>query len=52
MTVQFLIGDSSLIDRTGRLMDVGASFIVLQPANTDEMLIGDLYAVKFVTIYR
>ncbi len=52
MTVQFLIGESSLIDRTGRLMDVGANFIVLQPANTDEMLLGDLYAIKFVTIYR
>jgi hypothetical protein len=52
MMVQFLIGENSLVDRTGRLIDVGANFIVLQPVGSDDMLMGDLYAIKFVTIYR
>jgi len=52
MMVQFLIGENSLVDRTGRLIDVGASFIVLQPTESDDLLMADLYAIKFVTIYR
>jgi hypothetical protein len=52
MMVQFLIGENSLVDRTGRLIDVGANFIVLQLVGSDDMLMGDLYAIKFVTIYR
>jgi hypothetical protein len=52
MMVQFLIGENSLVDKTGRLIDVGANFIVLQPVGSDDMLMGDLYAIKFVTIYR
>jgi hypothetical protein len=52
VTVQFMIGEGALVDRTGRLMEVGASFIVLQPAGTDDLLMCDMYSIKFVTIYR
>lgn len=52
MRVQFLIGENTLMDRTGRLIDIGASFIVLQPVGSDDLLMCDLYSIKFVTIYR
>ena len=52
MLVQFLIGENTLVDRRGRLIEIGASFIVLQPAGSDDLLMCDLYSIKFVTIYR
>ena len=52
MKVQFLIGENTLMDRTGKLIEIGASFIVLQPTDSDDLLMCDLYAIKFVTIYR
>lgn len=52
MRVEFLIGTSgALVDRTGILMEVGASYIVLRPSFTDDLLMCDLYAIKFVMIY-
>ncbi len=52
MRVEFIIGTSgTLVDRTGELVEVGASYIVLKPAFTDDLLMCDLYAIKFVTIY-
>jgi len=53
MRVQFLIGSNGpLVDRTGVLVEVGDSYIVLQPVDTDDLLMADLYSIKFVTIYR
>lgn len=50
--VEFLMGTSgALIDRTGTLMEVGASYIVIQPTQTDDLLMCDLFSIKFVTIY-
>lgn len=52
MRVEFLIGTSgALVDRVGVLMEVGASYIVLQPYLTDDLLMCDLFSIKFVTIY-
>lgn len=52
MRVEFLIGTSgALVDRTGELVEVGASYIVLKPSFSDDLLMCDLYAIKFVTIY-
>ena len=52
MRVEFLIGTSgALVDRVGVLMEVGASYIVLQPFQTDDLLMCDMYSIKFVTIY-
>ncbi len=52
MRVEFLIGTTgALVDRIGVLMEVGASYIVLQPFMTDDLLMCDLYSIKFVTIY-
>ena len=52
MRVEFLIGSTGpLVDRIGVLMEVGASYIVLQPYLSDDLLMCDLYAIKFVLIY-
>ena len=52
MRVEFLIGTGgALVDRVGVLVEVGASYIVLQPYLTDDLLIADLYSIKFVYIY-
>lgn len=52
MRVEYLLGTNGpLIDRTGKLVDVGASYIVLQPLFSDELLMTDLYSIRFVTIY-
>ncbi len=53
MRVEFLIGTSgALVDRTGELVEVGASYIVLKPSFTDDLVMCDLYAIRFVTIYQ
>lgn len=52
MRVEFLVGTSgTLIDRVGVLVEVGASYIVLRPLLTDDLLMCDLYSIRFVTIY-
>lgn len=52
MRVEFLIGSTgALVDRVGKLVEVGASYIVLQPYLSDDLLMADLYSIKFVTIY-
>lgn len=51
--VEFMLGTSgALVDRSGRLVQVGTSYIVLEPENTDDLLYCDLYSIRFVTIYR
>ncbi len=49
--VEFLLGTTgTLSDRIGTLLEVGASYIVLQPLLTDDLLMCDLYSIRFVTI--
>ncbi|HHY24961.1 MAG TPA: hypothetical protein GX527_12165 [Clostridiaceae bacterium] len=53
MRVEFLLGTTApLVDRIGTLIDVGASYIVLRLVGTDDMVVCDLYSIKFVTIYK
>lgn len=53
MRVQFLIGTNGpLIDRTGKLLGVGANYILMQPVDSDDMITADLYSIKFVDIIR
>lgn len=51
MRVEFLIGTGALIDRIGTLVGVGASYILLMPTDTDDIMMCDIYSIKFVTIY-
>lgn len=53
MTVACQPGESgALSDRTGMLVNVGESFIVLRPVDTDDLLMCDLFSIRFVTIYQ
>lgn len=48
--VEFLIGTDRLEDRTGILLEVGASYIVLRSVQDNNILYCDIYSIKFVTI--
>jgi hypothetical protein len=50
MRVEFLIGTNMLTDRTGTLVAVGASYIVLKLIDADDLMMCDIYSIKFVTI--
>lgn len=47
--VEFLIGNSTT-DRTGVLVNVGVSYIIIRPIDVNGLLLCDLYSIKFVTI--
>ena len=47
--VEFLIGTTNLQDRTGILVEVGASYIVLRSIQDSNLLYCDIYSIKFVT---
>lgn len=48
--VEFLIGTTGLTDRIGILIGVGASYILLRDPQEDNIIMCDLYSIKFVTI--
>ena len=50
--VEFLIGTNMLVDRTGILLDVGISYIIINPTETDDHMLCDIYSIKFVTIFK
>ena len=50
--VEFLIGTNMLVDREGTLVDVGVSYIIINEAETDDLLLCDIYSIKFVRFYR
>ena len=50
MRVEFLIGTNNLVDRTGILIDVGASYILLRALESNVITYADIYSIKFITI--
>jgi hypothetical protein len=50
--VEFLIGTNLLTDRSGTLVDVGISYILLRLQESDDIMLGDIYSIKFVTFFR
>jgi hypothetical protein len=50
--VEFLIGSNGTTDRVGTLMGVGASYILIRLEETDDIMLCDLYSIKFVTFYK
>ena len=52
--VEFLIGSTApMIDRTGTLLEVGASYIIIRPSDMpNNVEICDLYSIKFVNVIR
>jgi hypothetical protein len=49
--VEFLIGTNMLVDREGTLVDVGTSYIIIRETETDDLLLCDMYSIKFVRFY-
>ena len=50
--VAFLLGTNLFQDRTGVIQEVGISFIVLKEISTNDLIMCDLYSIKFVTVYN
>jgi hypothetical protein len=51
VTVDFLIGTTSLVDKSGTLLGVGANYILINEIETDDLLVCDFYSIKFVRVY-
>lgn len=49
--IEFLIGTNMLVDREGTLVDVGISYVIINEVETDDLLLCDIYSIKFVRIY-
>ena len=49
--IEFLIGTNMLIDREGTLVDVGISYLIIREIETDDLLLCDIYSIKFVRFY-
>ncbi|MCX7772183.1 MAG: hypothetical protein N2376_03615 [Clostridia bacterium] len=51
VTVDFLIGTNTMVDRTGTLLAVGANYILINEVETDDILLCDFYSIKFIKFY-
>lgn len=51
VTVNFLIGTNTFVDKSGTLIAVGANYIVLKEIVTGNITFCDYYTIKFVTVY-
>lgn len=49
---EFIIGSSQYTDRTGKLIEVGINYFVLDDVNSRTHVMCDLYSVKFVTVLQ
>lgn len=50
--VEFLIGTNLFLDKTGILVDVGASYILLRDLNSNKVTLADIYAIRFVEFFQ
>jgi hypothetical protein len=50
--ITFLIGTDSTTDRLGVILGVGISYILIKPEGTDDVMLCDIYSIKFVTVYK
>lgn len=49
---EFIIGTSQYVDKTGKLIEVGINYFVLEDVNARTHTMCDLYSVKFVTVLQ
>jgi hypothetical protein len=49
--IEFLIGTGTLVDKFGTLLSVGANYLVIKQAETDDKVVCDFYSIKFITFY-
>ncbi|MBP1924169.1 hypothetical protein J2Z76_000022 [Sedimentibacter acidaminivorans] len=48
--VDFLIGNDNLVCKEGILKEIGTDYIVLELLQSNDLLVGDLYSIRFVQI--
>ncbi len=48
---EFIVGSNQFIDKSGRLLEVGINYFVLEEFASRHRILCDLYSVKFVTFY-
>ena len=48
---EFMVGNSQYIDKSGRLIEVGVNYFVLEDLLSNTKVMCDLYSVKFVTVF-
>ncbi|MCB2294034.1 hypothetical protein LGK95_10935 [Clostridium algoriphilum] len=49
--IEFLIGSNMWIDREGILQEVGISYIVIKETGTNDIIMCDIYSIKFVRVF-
>lgn len=49
--ISFLLGTNTFQDRTGTLLEVGISYVIIQDIDTNTQTLCDIYSIKFVTFY-
>ncbi|HEY8891285.1 MAG TPA: alginate lyase [Clostridium sp.] len=49
--IEFLIGSNIFIDREGVLQEVGISYIVIKESGTNDLVMCDIYSIKFVRVF-
>jgi len=50
ISIDFLIGNM-YIDRQGILQEVGISYVVIKESGTNDIVMCDIYSIKFVTVF-
>lgn len=50
MLAEFLIGNNTFTDKSGKLLEVGVNYFVLEDYISKAKIMCDLYSVRFVTI--
>lgn len=50
LLVEFVVGTNSFMDRSGFLREVGVNYIVLEDLISRNLVMCDLYSIRFVTI--
>lgn len=48
--VDFLVGDNTLVSKEGILKETGNDYIVLEMVQSNDLLVCDIYSIKFVQI--
>ncbi|MDT8717245.1 hypothetical protein IAI10_11305 [Clostridium sp. 19966] len=49
--IQFLLGENNFEDRRGQVLGVGIDYVLLRERGTNDVLMCDLYSIKFVVTY-
>jgi hypothetical protein len=49
--IDFLVGTNTFLDKSGTLLGVGANYILIREAETDDIVACDFYNIKFIKFY-